>query len=73
MIWLVVVVTDDGAEVQSVHSSREQALLHRHSAHMRVVPLDSDACARLAEEHGMVVEPDHTLATDVLPDVWTET
>jgi hypothetical protein len=75
--WLVVVRTDEGMEVQSCHESREQARMHCHTAWHRVIALDDDARAKLAAEHGLVIDSDgvyaeggYVSACDILPDVW---
>ena len=75
-MYLAAVVTDEGVEVQSMHASREAARLACHGAHWRVLTLDEDACAALAQ-HGIVVDedgngPDEIRACDVLPDVWSD-
>lgn len=75
-IWLAAVITDEGAKVQSMHESREEARLACPS-HGRPLPLDEDACASLAADHGTVVSPenegpDEIAAGDVLPDVWSD-
>lgn len=75
-IWLAAVITDQGAEVQSVHDSREDARL-ACPEHGQALPLDQDACDALAAEHGILARPDgggdeSVMANDVLPDVWSD-
>lgn len=74
---LVVVRTDEGCEVQSVHESREEARLARHSARHVVVDLDADALRALAAA-GVVLDADGSDADGgsvdssyILPDVWS--
>lgn len=74
-VYLAAIRTDDGIEVQSVCGSREQARLACHESHWEIFALDVDACAKLAEVHGIVVDengegPDAIMACDILPDVW---